>query len=145
MRLASKTLEALMRVIHLVRNGQILITHSLNSGEFRSERWIKGPLVPTSLRIDEDGKTFEVHLANGVGKNKKTPVHHVAFKHGEHTIIFKATEGVDPARPSWSYTLKIQERILEIAGCEECGAIFHVASEGGSLCSKCGKGVQSVS
>lgn len=134
-----------MFTLSLARNGQKIISIPLQTGEYRSKNWFQGKEIPSAVLIEADAGTVEKEktLRPGIGKNKKTPIYSGALNVDGFTVIVNVTEGLDPARPSWNYTVKIKEREKNPAGCSKCGAIISdvADNEEKPLCVKCSEGV----
>lgn len=134
-----------MFTLSLAHDGQKIISIPIQPGEYRPKTWFQGKKIPSAVLIEaEEGAVErEKSLRPGIGKNKKTPVYSCALNFDGYTVIVNVTEGWDPDRPSWNYTVKIKERAKDPAGCSKCGAIISDVADNVEkpLCVKCAEGV----
>lgn len=132
-----------MPTISIARSGQVVSAYPVMPGANIKGSWHQGADVPDEIIVTRpDGEAVRKPLLAGIGKNRRTRVWVAAVTVDGVRIIVNVTEGWDPARPSWNYTVKAHA-VGEIAGCSKCGAIFKATFDlehDSPLCPTCRKG-----
>lgn len=133
-----------MATLTIARQGLSIVTHPVMSGaSIKGPRWFQTAETPDEIIVTKsNGEQVRKALHPGTGKNRKTRVWVASVKVDGIVIIVNVTEGWDPSRPSWNYTIKAHAE-KEIAACSKCGTVFQEDFDlvhDAPLCLKCRKG-----
>ena len=125
-------------IISFTSSGKLATTYTVHANNGRAP-WIQGNSFPDSATVRfEDGTERTKTLSTGY-TSKRTRKATASFSDGAKTILLCVSEGVDPSRPSWTFTVKAKGK-GEVGGCSVCHSVTVLAFDlrhDAPICPKC--------